>query len=149
MSLRLLVSIESATRLSLRMLRILRCSGRWAATISSLSRPTHTTVTCGLPSGFSVTRWARPADSRTARPVLPEIAAGQYVDKRHQRDEVQDAPGPLPAAAHVSAGRQVDPHEDDRDRVQEADQQLEDLLHRSESTRAGICAGQGGMGFGR
>ena len=41
------VSIDSATRLSLRMLRILRCSGRCAATISSPSRPTHTRVTWG------------------------------------------------------------------------------------------------------
>jgi len=32
----------------------LRCSGRWPATISSPSRPTHTTVICGLPSRFKV-----------------------------------------------------------------------------------------------
>src|SRR5580704_17190591 len=61
------VSSDSATRASWRILRILRCSGRCAATTSSPSRPTHTTVTWGLPSGFRVTRWARAADSRTAR----------------------------------------------------------------------------------
>src|SRR6266567_1645868 len=66
MALRVSVSIERATRLSLRILRTLRCSGRWAATISSPSRPTHTTVTWGLPSGFKVTRWARAGEASTA-----------------------------------------------------------------------------------
>ena len=58
---------NSATRLSLRMLHTLRCSGTWPATTSSPSRPTHTTLTWGLPSGFKVTRCARAADSKTAR----------------------------------------------------------------------------------
>jgi len=39
---------------------------RWPITISSPSRPAHTMVTWGLPSGFRVTRCARAADSSTA-----------------------------------------------------------------------------------
>ena len=38
------------------MLRSLRPWPRWAHTISSPSTPTHTMLTCGLPSGFTVTR---------------------------------------------------------------------------------------------
>ena len=40
--------------------------GKVAATISSPSRPTQTMLTCGLPSGFKVTRCARAGDSSTA-----------------------------------------------------------------------------------
>jgi hypothetical protein len=53
MASRVSVSIDSATRLSLRILRTLRCSGRWAATISSPSRPTQTGTARAL-SGIDV-----------------------------------------------------------------------------------------------
>jgi hypothetical protein len=56
---------------------------------------------------------------------LPEVAAGENVEERHERDEAEDRPGKLGAGAHVPADRKVDPHQDDRDGVQETHEQLE------------------------
>src|SRR5262249_16514910 len=49
---------DIATRGSRRMFSILWWGLRCPLTISSPSMPTQTTVTCGLPSLFSVVRWA-------------------------------------------------------------------------------------------
>src|SRR5947209_17948371 len=59
--------VETATRGSRAMFFSLRKWRRLAITISSPSSPVHAIVTCGLPSGFNVTRWARWSDSITAR----------------------------------------------------------------------------------
>lgn len=72
--------------------------------------------------------------------VSPEVTAGEDVDERHQRDEAQDGPRQLPAARHVGAGCQVKPHQDNREGVEEADQELEKLLHCPESTEADVRA---------
>jgi L-glyceraldehyde 3-phosphate reductase len=56
---------------------------------------------------------------------LPEVAAGQHVDERHQRDDAEDGPRHLRAGRQVGAGRKVDPDEHDRERVDEADQNLD------------------------
>jgi hypothetical protein len=55
----------------------------------------------------------------------PEVAAGEHVDERHERDEAEDRPGDLDAAGHVGARGQVDPHQDDGERVQKTHEQLE------------------------
>ena len=61
------VSSEITTRGSrLRFLTFFQ-EPRWPAITSLSSSPTHTTVACGLPSGFRVTRWARYGPSRTSR----------------------------------------------------------------------------------
>src|SRR5580704_13999281 len=39
----------------------------WPLTISSPSTPTHTQLTCGLPSGFNVTKCTSASDSSSAR----------------------------------------------------------------------------------
>lgn len=83
-----------------------------------------------------------------ARPYggSPEIAAGEHVDKRHERDETEDTPGQFRAATEVVPGCQVDPHEDDGDRVNETDKELEEFFHcpvipaaRRDSRRQGRC----------
>jgi membrane-associated protein len=73
---------------------------------------------------------------RTRNPVVPvmgpgwrfgspEVAAGEHVQERHERDEPEDSPGQFGAGGHVGAGRQVDPHQHDRDRMQETHEELE------------------------
>jgi hypothetical protein len=63
------------------------------------------------------------------RNSLEEIAAGQHVDERHERDYPEDGPRELNAAAQVVTRRQVDPHQDYSQRVKETEQQLYQLLH--------------------
>src|SRR5271169_5626735 len=81
---------------------------------------------------------ARTSGASHPEPASPQIAAGEHVKERHKRDEAEDSPRQLPAACHVGAGGQVDPHEDNSERVEEADQQFEELLHAPESTSAGM-----------
>ena len=62
---------------------------RWPITNSSPSIPTHTTVTCGLPSGLSVVKWASgplSITSRTARGILMSLSFDAPVDGRHVAD---------------------------------------------------------------
>src|SRR5215472_244940 len=77
--------------------------------------------------------WARAgttcAATEVTLAVLPQIAAGEHVNERHQRDEAEDGPRDLRARADVGPGRQVDPHENDGERMEQADDQLEKLLH--------------------
>ncbi len=61
------VSIDNTTRGFRSRFWTLRFLGSDAATISPASTPTQTHETCGLPSGLSVTIWARRFDSSTAR----------------------------------------------------------------------------------
>ncbi len=56
---------------------------------------------------------------------LPEVAAGEHVDERHQRDDAEDGPGHLRAGGQVGPGREVDPDQHDRERVDEADENLD------------------------
>src|SRR5947209_5471973 len=70
-------SSERDTRGSRRMLRILRCSGRWPLTTSSFSSPTQTIETWGRPSGSRVTRCASAADSSTVRAEAGSSAIGR------------------------------------------------------------------------
>src|SRR5215467_8028587 len=100
-----------------------RTASRLASVISSSVTATGATLRT-----VGARRLAPGQDGRTA--VLPEIAAGEDVDEGHQRDQAEESPGRLPAVGQVRpVGEQVDPHQDDRDRVQEADQELKDLLH--------------------
>jgi aryl-alcohol dehydrogenase-like predicted oxidoreductase len=67
-----------------------------------------------------------PADLDDLRRVgLPEIAAGEHVDERHQRDDAEDGPGHLRAGGQIGPSREVDPDEHDRQRVDEADKNLD------------------------
>jgi len=49
---------------------------------------------------------------------LPEVAAGEHVQERHQRDQGEDRPGQLRASRGVPAREQVDPDQDYRKRVE-------------------------------
>jgi aryl-alcohol dehydrogenase-like predicted oxidoreductase len=60
---------------------------------------------------------------------LPEVAGGEHINKRHKRDDHEDAPCDLGAGAHIASGRQVYPDEDDGERMDEAEQNLDQLLH--------------------
>src|SRR5215472_587900 len=77
--------------------------------------------------------WARAGTTCAATEVtvavLPQIAAGEHVNERHQRDQAEGGPRDLRARADVGPGRQVDPHENDGERMEQADDQLEKLLH--------------------
>jgi hypothetical protein len=87
-----------------------------AETISSPSRPTQTTVTCGLPSGFRVTKWARlPADNAEHTASLRAIAmptslAHPTIFEQAQRQ--QDELGLRARIGEVVAS--IDRHADDR-----------------------------------
>jgi hypothetical protein len=60
----------------------------------------------------------------------PQLATREYVEKRHQRDQTEHGPCQLRAPADIPAGGQVNPHQDHGNRMEEADQEFEDLLHR-------------------
>jgi two-component system, OmpR family, sensor histidine kinase BaeS len=55
----------------------------------------------------------------------PQVAAGEHVDERHERNDAEDGPGHLDAGAHFGICGQVDPHQHNGDRVQKTDEQLE------------------------
>ena len=91
-ALRVPVSIDSATRGSRRMLRILRCSGRWAATISSPSRPTQTIETCGRAVRLEGDEMRQPRalqDSRVPSPGRSAPDLGNAADSRGDPTEFQ------------------------------------------------------------
>src|SRR5436305_15167226 len=72
------------------MLRTLRLRARWPETISSPSSPTHTQLSCGDPSGFTVARCARASDSMTSRalsgrPATPATLSQRHAPRRHGR----------------------------------------------------------------
>ena len=64
-------------------------------------------------------------DLRRVGAELPEVAAGEHIDERHQRDDAEDCPGHLRAGRQVGARREIDPDEHDRERVDEADENLD------------------------
>jgi organic hydroperoxide reductase OsmC/OhrA len=70
----------------------------------------------------------------TAR--LPEITSGQHVQERDERDQAENGPGDLGHGAQVRPDCQVDPHEDHRYRMENADKQFQDLLHVPLTTRS-------------
>jgi hypothetical protein len=88
-----------------------------------LTHDVHTFV-LGIPAVFAEYLQGSP----TAR-GLPEVAAGQHVHKRHQRNQAEQPPGQLLPAGQVTARREVDPYQDHRQRVEKADQELQKLLH--------------------
>src|SRR6185437_12245620 len=59
----------------------------------------------------------------------PQVAAGEHVDERHERNQHEQCPGQLRALGYVGAGQQVDPDEDDREGMEKAEEKLDDLLH--------------------
>jgi hypothetical protein len=63
----------------------------------------------------------------------PEVAAGQDIEERHDRDDHEDGPDELLGAAQVTAPGEVDPGEHDGEWVQEADEKFEKLLHACRS----------------
>jgi uncharacterized protein (DUF952 family) len=60
---------------------------------------------------------------------LPEVAAYQHVQERDQGDQAEQGPDQLPHTGHVVAREQVDPHEDHGQRVDDAHQEFQKLLH--------------------
>src|SRR5215469_3276669 len=77
-------------------------------------------------------RW-RPT-RRRPRARLPEVAAHEDVDERHYRDYREDPPCEFGPAADVVAAQQVDPDQHYGDWVQEANQELDNLLHACQRT---------------
>ncbi len=65
---------------------------------------------------------------RCAR-ASPQVATGEHVEERHERDKAEQGPRQLRTAPDITAGRQVNPYEDHGDGMEETDQELEDLLH--------------------
>src|SRR5271166_4689097 len=88
---------------------------------------------CSLPTAVtSASAWTRfPRYRRASRAVrrLPQVAAGEHVDERHERDDAEDSPGNFRAESDIAAGCQVDPDQDDGDGMDEAHEDLEQLLH--------------------
>src|SRR5690242_14636560 len=71
----------------------------------------------------------RDAGRRFCPAGSPQVPADEHVDERHERDQHEHGPGHLRARGYVGAGQQVDPDEDDRERMEEAEEKLDDLLH--------------------
>src|ERR1017187_3333698 len=85
----------------------------------------------------------------------PQVAAGEDVDERHERDKAEDGPGQFRASCQFAAGCQVDPHENDGEGMDETDDEFQKLLHFPESThtevgrRLGQETAGGGTGSSR
>src|SRR5271166_2350074 len=62
---------------------------------------------------------------------LDEVVAREDVEEGDQRHDREDRPAQLGDEADVVAEEQVDPDQDDRNRVQDAEDQLEQFLHGS------------------
>ncbi len=71
-------SIESVTRGSRSMFFTFCQRPRWPDTISSPSSPTQTHVTCGLPSGLTVTMCASASESMTSRALSGRAVMRPY-----------------------------------------------------------------------
>ncbi len=63
---------------------------------------------------------------------LQEVVAREHVEKRHERHDRGDRPGNPGDEAEVAAEQQVDPDQNHSDRVQDAEDQLENFLHATE-----------------
>ena len=62
-------------------------------------------------------------EGRCACPAgSPQVAAGEHVDERHERNQHEQGPGQLRALGNVGTGQQVDPDEDDREGMEEAEE---------------------------
>jgi hypothetical protein len=111
------------------------CPGRTVADVSAVASnvPVYDTFYGGWITVQGTTTlplaWAPPTAPAASEQPLPEVAAGEHVDEGHQRDKPENGPGQLRAAANVVAGGQVDPHQDHGDRMEEAEQELDNLLH--------------------
>jgi hypothetical protein len=68
-------------------------------------------------------------NAAAAEPRSEQVATRQHVQERDERDQAEDAPGQLLQPGQVPPPGQVDPHQDDGDGVDEAQQQFQDLLH--------------------
>ena len=62
-------------------------------------------------------------------PASPQVAARQDIDERHERDEAEQSPCQLRTTPDITAARQVNPHEDHGDGMEETDHELQNLLH--------------------
>ena len=69
------------------------------------------------------------ARAKGKRASSPEVAAGQDVDERHDRHDHEDAPDELRQPVEVVPAEEVDPREHDGERMDEADEEFEKLLH--------------------
>lgn len=81
---------------------------------------------CGLSAAFTGTL---PPAPRHRPGCSPQVPAGQHVQERHQRDEAEGAPHQFLEAGEVAPRRQVDPHQDHRDGMEKAEQELQQGLH--------------------
>jgi hypothetical protein len=60
---------------------------------------------------------------------LDEVVAGEDVDERDEWNYRGDRPGELRDQAKVAAKEEIDQDQDDRDRMQDAQQKFQEFLH--------------------
>jgi hypothetical protein len=60
---------------------------------------------------------------------LDEVVAGEDVDEGDERNDRGDRPGELCDQAEIAADHEVDPDQNDGDRVQDAQQKFQDFFH--------------------
>src|SRR5215207_6355402 len=97
-------SSDITTRGSRRMLSSLRRGPSEANTISSSSSPTHTQLTCGLPSSLTVTRCASASLSRMTRASSGIVVTGESYGPLPVQHRPAGAP---PADQRTSRGRRL------------------------------------------
>src|ERR1039458_4595468 len=103
-----------------------------------LSRTSEVRRTELTPAGATIPWFRAPASG----PTSPQVAAGEHVDERHKWDQTEDGPRHLGAAPDIGARSQVNPNEDDGERMQQTDEEFEKLLHCTKSTWAGTRGSQ-------
>src|SRR5690348_12227817 len=95
--------------------------------------------------------WSRRISSIALHLRSPQVATGQHVQERHEGHDRTHRPGELAEAAQIAPTEQIDPDQDHRQRVDEAQQKLDDLLHgrllcpcssRASVTQLNECGGK-------
>src|SRR5580704_13145372 len=82
----------------------------------------------------SRSRWVSHCSGCTTPPIgsrveLEEVVTGEHVEEGHEWDDREDPPGELAHEPDVPPEQQVDPDQHHCDGMQDAKDQLEDLLH--------------------
>src|ERR1700686_4242862 len=79
-----------------------------------------------MSSGPSCKSTTKPEPGRI---TSPEVAAGEHVEERHERDQAEHGPCQLRAAPDFTAGGQENTHKDHGEGMDETDKELKNLLH--------------------